>query len=215
MEFEQALRSWVAEFCQTSGQQPPDEKWYGMVRTRLPHGLRQTLELGLQSRAIIPLAGGRFTLAGLPANRAFNWFARAQGRSPWINWEWFVHAAEYARIRYSCARLGVEVKFEHERMDVAVYRGGRLFACYEVKESARKLDALISAIGEWGEKGVELNAPDRNNDSLRKAKYLVRHKPLYFSGVAIGKRYEFSVEYVQRGGNRTGFDLLRDVIPPG
>ena len=52
MEFEQALRSWVAEFCQTSGQQPPDEKWQtshcsspmgcGWVQVRQPQAVDST-----------------------------------------------------------------------------------------------------------------------------------------------------------------------------
>jgi hypothetical protein len=215
-QFDEQLRSWVSAFCEQSADQiPPDEAWYAGIRRRLPQGLRRTLELGLARGAIIPLPSGKFTLAGLPSDKNYSWFGEAKGRPPWVNWEWFVHAAEYARVHALATPVGFEVKFEHERMDVAVYNGERLFACYEVKESARKLDALILKVVEWGRKGVDLKVPDRNNDPLRKAKYLARSQPSFFSAVAIGKRYEFSVNYTIKVNTRTAFDLASDVIPFG
>lgn len=59
------------------------------------------------------------------------------------------------------------------------------------------------------EAGIPPSAPDRGNDPLRKAKYLVRRRPAYFCGVAIGVRLEYAVRY---GGDRT-FHLVRDVLP--
>jgi hypothetical protein len=47
-------------------------------------------------------------------------------------------------------------------------------------------------------------------DPLRKSKYLLRHRPPYFSMVAIGSRMDFSVEY-----HGDGFDLTEALVPIG
>lgn len=56
---------------------------------------------------------------------------------------------------------------------------------------------------------VDLAAPDRGNDALRKAKYLVRRRPEYFCGVALGVRFEYRVSYPER----MAFRLSHDTIP--
>ena len=56
---------------------------------------------------------------------------------------------------------------------------------------------------------MDLSAPDRHDDQLRKAKYIVKRKPEYFVGVAIGGRFEYKVIYDQE----RSFQLIRDVVP--
>ena len=60
----------------------------------------------------------------------------------------------------------------------------------------------------YGETGFNLDDPDRGNDPLRKAKYLVRDgaHPIYFGLSAVGYRKLFKVEYAD--GNR--FQLIED-----
>ena len=93
-------------------------------------------------------------------------------------------------------------------MDLAVYDGQRLLVCVEVKERTAQLQDLVKRLRTY-EAAVNLSEPDRGNDSLRKAKYLVRRRPMYFCGVAIGTRVEYSVRYPEG----KAFELVRDVIP--
>ena len=93
-------------------------------------------------------------------------------------------------------------------MDLAVRAEGQLLWCIEVKEQAIQLDELLAGL-ESHSNGVDLDAPDRGNDPLRKAKYLVKHRPKFFSGVAIGMQRDFEVNY--RGAR--AFDLL-EARPP-
>jgi hypothetical protein len=51
--------------------------------------------------------------------------------------------------------------------------------------------------------------PDRGNDPLRKAKYLIHQRPLFFYLVAIGVRYEFNVSFPEG----KAFELQEDIIP--
>ena len=98
--------------------------------------------------------------------------------------------------------------FEDDLMDIAVYADNNLLICCEVKEKSSALKELIIGIKKYQEE-VDFSVPDRGNDALRKAKYLIKHKPKYFSAVAIGMRFEFSVKYE----GKTQFKLHEDIIP--
>ncbi|MBI4390341.1 MAG: hypothetical protein HY575_00495 [candidate division NC10 bacterium] len=89
---------------------------------------------------------------------------------------------------------GLNLTFEDGLMDLAVRRGAQLLWGIEVKEQPAQLDRLLAELGSHGS-GVDLKAPDRGNDPLRKAKYLVRHRPEFFSGVAIGVQRDFRALY--------------------
>ncbi len=135
------------------------------------------------------------------------------------NWEYFVQAAEYVRLFRLAAVERLELTFEDELMDLTLRRGERLLVCCEVKERPAQIETLLngkpSSRGN-GRKGlmqhqrrVDLQEKDRGNDPLRKAKYLATKRPDYFYAVAIGRRYEFRMDYP------TGwaFRLTEDVIP--
>lgn len=92
-------------------------------------------------------------------------------------------------------------------MDITVRDGPTLLWAIEVKERASQLPSLSDELHEHGRR-VELDAPDRGNDALRKAKYLVTHQPSYFSLVAIGAGYDFSVAYTE-----SGYALREDFVP--
>ena len=79
-------------------------------------------------------------------------------------------------------------------MDLAVYDSQRLLVCVEVKERTAQLQDLVKRLRTY-EAAVNLSEPDRGNDPLRKAKYLVRHRPTYFTAIAVGLRKDFVVEY--------------------
>jgi hypothetical protein len=71
---------------------------------------------------------------------------------------------------------------------------------------------------EWGERGVVHDTPDSHDDALRKAKCLAfpggGTRPTYFSVVAVGVRFEFSVSY-EISDPVVRFALVPDVIPVG
>jgi hypothetical protein len=75
----------------------------------------------------------------------------------------------------------------------------------------RLAEKLLSQMRQHGEKGFTLDDPDRGNDALRKAKYLVRGSahPIYVGLSAVNYRRLFKVEYLE--GNR--FRLIEDTRP--
>jgi hypothetical protein len=105
---------------------------------------------------------------------------------------------------------GYLIAAEDRLMDITVSDpDGALRWYIEVKERAIDVPGLVDRIGTYGHEGVELNAPDRGNDALRKAKYLIWYRPVYLSVSAIGLRRDFQVAYA--AGNR--FALIDDMVP--
>jgi hypothetical protein len=108
----------------------------------------------------------------------------------------------------AAARGDLTVTFEDQLMDVGVYRGGRLVVYCEVKVVPSQLQRLVKELRAF-EHGIDVSRPDRHEDPLRKAKYLLRHRPDYLALAAIGARFEYRVRYPEGGT----FVLIPDVIP--
>jgi len=208
-DFDRCFRAWTAAACSEWKWQEPGQAYFSRAYERLPEGLRTLIAQGVASGLIIP-RGRQFTLRGLAPNKGpYAWFSRhAQDKGPNPNWEYFVQVAEFVRLSNLGARSGFTVTFEDHLMDLAVYDGQRLLVCVEVKERTTQLQDLVKKVRAY-EPAVNLSEPDRGNDPLRKAKYIVRHQPTYFCGVAIGTRLEYSVRYPEG----KAFELSRDVIP--
>lgn len=186
------------------------EDWLERIEHRLPPGLREAIAEAIENDSIRLVDGHRFSLSGLPTTKGpYAFFSRSARQVPAPNWEYFVQAAEYGRVARAVEPRGLRVDFEDDLMDVSVYEGDRVLWCIEVKEKAGDLQSLLQGMRRESPH-VDLSAPDRGNDPLRKSKYLVRHRPPYFSMVAIGSRLDFSVSY--RGG---GFDLTEDLVSVG
>ena len=97
-------------------------------------------------------------------------------------------------------------------MDITVSSAsGELLWYLEVKEKASDVSAFMQDIERHGTVGVDLDAADRGNDALRKAKYLIQYRPMYFSVSAIGIRIDRQVSY--ESGSR--FRLMPDMVPFG
>ena len=154
---------------------PPFEGLGGRCRSRRDLGTGDVVD------------GHRFTLEGLDAHKGpYAFFSRSSSSEPAPNWEYFVQVAEYLRLHAAVKWRGLRVTFEDDLMDLAVYSDDGLQWCVEVKEqAARQLAPLVAGIRQHGQR-VDFEVPDRGNDPLRKAKYLVCRRPPYFSAVAIG-----------------------------
>ncbi len=208
LSFEKLIHSWGNAACAEWGYPDISAEWMQAVAARLPPGLRVSVAESVECGTVRVVDGHRFTLSGLrPGKGPYAFFSRSDRREPAPNWEYFVQVAEYRRVARAVIPQGLQVMFEHGLMDVAVSDDNRVLWCIEVKEKASDLDLLLSGIRNVGVK-VDVMGPDRHNDPLRKSKYLIRHRPPYFSLVAIGLRFDFSVHYTA-----DGFKLTDDLIP--
>jgi hypothetical protein len=207
--FERHFRDWIRTACVDWSFPPPPESYYTKVFSRLPPGLRSLLGQGLNDGLIVP-RGPKFTLLGIPeAKGPYAWFSRySEQKRPNPNWEYFVQVGEFIRLHRVARASSLTLRFEDHLMDLALYQGDRLLVCVEVKERARQVQELVRRIRDY-ESGIDLNAPDRGNDPLRKAKYIARRRPAYFCALAIGERLEYRVEYPAKHG----FRFERDVVP--
>lgn len=206
--FRQLLKLWGQVACSDWGYPAVDSAWVDRACVRLPSGLQDAVAAGVASGTIIT-DGTRFSLLGLsPGKGPYAWFSRNNSsQSPAPNWEYFVQVAEYVRLKSELDPKGYRILFEDDLMDISVYKGPDLVVCCEVKEKSSQLDSLVRGIKTYAG-SVDLGAPDRGNDPLRKAKYLVRRKPRYFSALAIGKRLEFALTYP----DENSFVLREDLI---
>lgn len=207
--FDLHFRRWVASVCDAWLYERPNEAFYARVRTRLTDPVVEWVGYGIERGAIIE-QGFVFNVAdNAPGKGPYQWFSRRKAATePQCNWEYYVQAAFFARLWEPCRGASYTLTFEDALMDLAIRGQGKLLWCVEVKESAPQITRLLRALVIPGT-AVNLEAPDRGNDPLRKAKYLVRHKPEFFSAVAIGSEHHFRVVYPREDS----FQLIEDVPP--
>lgn len=205
------LRRWGAAAAEAWGYPPLSPEWLARIEARLPHGVRTAIDRAVADGSLITVGGHQFRLEGLAAGKGpYSFFSRSDRGEPAPNWEYFVQIAEYHRLRRALRDGDLLVDFEDDLMDISVRQDGDLVWCIEVKEKAADIDRLLAGI-ESHAGGVADDAPDRGNDPLRKAKYLQRQRPPWFSLVALGHRRDFAVEHPDGGG----FRLVPDVVPIG
>lgn len=89
-------------------------------------------------------------------------------------WELFVQLADYAWLRTVAQRHGQTVRLEDRLMDLTVRTEDQLVLYVEHTTTKLLADQLLNGMTKYGETGFGLDDPDRGNDPLRKAKYLVR-----------------------------------------
>jgi hypothetical protein len=211
-DMRELIRGWVTAACREWSYPNVSEPYFDAVYERLPVGVRTLVASGHRDGLIKPVGGYRFTLQGLPPGKGpYAWVSRnEQAQAPAINWEYLIQAAEYARVYGTLSPKGYLIAVEDRLMDITVSDlDGALRWYIEVKERAIDIPGLVDRIGTYGHEGVDLNAPDRGNDALRKAKYLIQYRPVYLSISAIGLRRDFQVAY--SAGNR--FALIDDMVP--
>jgi hypothetical protein len=84
-------------------------------------------------------------------------------------------------------------------MDVTVRAGSTLILYVEQKVTRDVAEKLLKGMRRYGEQGFSLADPDRGDDALRKAKYLVRDSghPRYFALSAVDYQQLYAVEYLE------------------
>lgn len=178
------------------GYEQPDAQVVAQWLARIPPGTAQWLGFGLRAGIVTPgHSEASFRLSHAASNKGpYAWFSRNRGPgTPSPNWEYFFQVAEYVRIR-SALPPELEVGFEDGLMDVSVRLAGTLVWYVEVKAHPSQVRPLLGALEALGPH-VDLAQPDRGNDPLRKAKYLVMHRPPSLSLVGGEERRHFDVTY--------------------
>jgi hypothetical protein len=193
---------------------PPDE-YYVNVYERLPLGLRMIIASGLSAEIIVDVGlsktkSAAFRPVGVAETKGpYSWFERNnQRKQPQPCWEYFIQLAEFIRLYEAFKNKDIKLNFEDELMDIGIYRKNKLWVCCEIKEKSSQAQNLIRGIKRFQNSG-KFSESDRGNDSLRKAKYIVKLKPEYFYLVSLGRRFEFRVEYPQN----MHFKLVEDLVP--
>jgi len=209
IDFNRQVRVWASIDCKDWGFPEPSEQLFEKLYKRLPKGLLATIGFGINKGIIVP-NGCFFRIKGMNQSKGpYNWFARDNtNRVPTPNWEYYIQVGEYVRLWQTFANSDHVITFEDSLMDIGVYKDSKLLVFCEIKEKSSQAQKLIAGIKAY-ETVIDLTTTDRGNDALRKAKYIVRLKPLFFYLVAIGVRYEFSVSFPES----KAFELREEIIP--
>lgn len=207
--FNDHFQEWVKFACDAWEYPYPDDNFYTSFQERLTSGVRSLLGLGLKQGLIIT-DNKVFTLRGLSDSKGpYNWFSKYSNKKiPSPNWEYYIQVAEYVRLSNILEGKGYTLTFEDGLMDIGVYKDGSLMVFQEAKERAAQVSGLLQGIKSY-EDHIDLEENDRGKDDLRKAKYIVKHRPEYFCVFAIGVRCEFKIEFPAQ----KAFVLCEDMIP--
>ncbi len=211
-EFDESFRSWATTFCRDREKPDPPESWFSWVYGRLPLGLQRAVVTARNDKILIPARTlWRFTLRGVARSKSYAWFSDwyAQG-GPNPNWEYIVQVAEYARLWRLVHSKGYTLRFEDERMDITVSKGRSrsVLLCVETKFTGEVLDRLMRKLRHLGRSGLKVGPKPGDHDARQKAGYLLKCHAPEFAAVAIGRRYEYRVEYPKDGR----FELYDDVL---
>jgi len=209
MTFDEQVRLWVSTACNEWDFPNPSETFFTKLNERLPNGLLATLGFGIE-KGIVTVDGCKFKLNGMNQSKGpYNWFSRDNiNRRLNPNWEYYIQVAEYVRLWRAFGNETYVLTFEDALMDIGVYKDNKLLVCCEIKEKSSQAEKLIAGIKTY-QAELDMTAPDRGNDPLRKAKYIVHQRPMFFYLVDIGVRYEFGVFFPEG----KAFELKEDVIP--
>jgi hypothetical protein len=111
-----------------------------------------------------------------------------------FNREYIVQIAAYVLLitDYEYPKNSCDV--EYHLMDVVVFRDKQAYIYCEAKNTKKDADSLLKEMTKYSE-NVPMDAEDRGNDPLRKAKYLIKDKPKYFWLISAESRQAFSVEH--------------------
>jgi hypothetical protein len=131
-------------------------------------------------------------------------------------WELYVQLADYSRLRAAADARGLTVRLEDRQMDITVWAGCEFVLYVENKETKAQATSLLARMREYGVSGFDLDAPDKGNDPLRKAKYLFcyEQRPRYFALSAVNYVQLFLIEYQEDGHRFRLVDVDGDLTMP-
>lgn len=207
--FDRRFRDWVAMACAAWGYDDPHEEYYDKFYSRIPVDCQQQVVEAIEQGVVLEDKFRFRVIDGRGGHGPYAWFSKDRGNGPGPNWEYFVEVSEFLRAHQWAASHEMVAYFEYPgEVDVSLYRADKIMLVCEVKEHVEVLRSLLTKLKRY-EPQVNVDEPDRGNDPLRKAKYIVRARPEWFRAVAIGYAEEFRVTYPEG----RAFQLERDVFP--
>lgn len=221
--FRRQFFKWVLEHNKPSRQCPAGytadpQSLYEALTAKIPSETLRTIGAAIQDGWLVTADDGRgyFVMenaADSPPQPAV--YHVGQGKViPW--WELYVQLAVYVRLRAIAERQKILVRMEDRQMDITVWAGDRLLMYVETKFTAAQAKSLLEKMREYGKTGFELDAPDKGNDPLRKAKYLFADacRPEYFGLCAIGYEQLFKIEYYESNCRYNLTEMGRPIASP-
>lgn len=141
-------------------------------------------------RGILRIDGNLFRLSNKGQYDAFT-----------LNREYFIQFATFTSLIVDYGYPTADCAFEYHLMDICIFQKGRPYIYVETKVSDHPSRKLIEELSNtYGNQIIALqDQPDRGIDALRKAKYIFRDRPEYFSVINPMQKYHFQVEYSEKG----------------
>ncbi|MBL8943321.1 MAG: hypothetical protein JNK45_09250 [Myxococcales bacterium] len=215
--FESEFAAWVRAHADRHRTQSSPDTVLEHLSTRIPPDTRAALGDGLL-RGWLTTSRGYF-VAPDQDPKAAQYMLTVQNepsRQGSPCWEVFVQLALYVRLRPLVEESGLQLRVEHKLMDIAAVDGDGILAYFEVKVDGKIAEALAAGVAAYGSKKIDLDAIGRNDDALKKAKYLLEHRPRYFVVHALDYQAAFEVEYHEPGCFRLHPTdrAIRDLLEP-
>jgi hypothetical protein len=138
----------------------------------------------------------------------YNRFTYSSGlKRIYPNYEYLVQIATFRDLVVEYGYDPKWMKFEYHEsvppvwvsvdIGIQIPNGPKIFV--EVKETKSQWQSLILEVEAIGNRGVDLSAPDRGNDPLRKAKYIAAGRPDFFVGYCPEGFDPYDVKYEPEG----------------
>ncbi|MBI2190387.1 MAG: hypothetical protein HYU36_00190 [Planctomycetes bacterium] len=189
-DFDSLFDRWAQEALRVAGFAAEKPSHGERIPDAVKRKVSKLWEQGICYADVIP---ARFRMADASggAGGPYKWFTcSSSSHSILPNWEYFVQLAAFHDLVDLFGYDPKWMKFEYHEsiesvwvsIDVGIKapEGPKVFV--EVKETKAQWENLLHGILELGRTGVDLTAPDRGNDALRKAKFIVAAKPIFFVG---------------------------------
>ena len=118
-----------------------------------------------------------------------------------LNREYFIQFATFIKLITEHGYVVSDCGFEYHLMDICVFAEGKPYIYIETKVSDASSKKLIEELANIYSKDVVKfkDHPDRGIDALRKAKYIFRDRPKYFSVINPTQEYYFEISYTSAG----------------
>lgn len=216
--FQRELESWIKAHREVRHSQIEFDALYAQIIERVPESMLRDIgrafENGwletdprpsrgyfIRERGVLGGKGSVYLLTNVTASGVGIW------------WELLVQLADYSQLRAAAEPRGMQVRLEHELMDITVWAGSKLLLYVENKTTAQQARSLLSKMRAYGEIGFDVDDPAKGDDPLRKAKYLFGRdsRPAWFGLSALGFRQFFRIEYP--GGEEPRFKLIESSEP--